>query len=114
MRCIPTLYEVGRRYLLNTLHMHGNDRRLAAKPLACSDSAKAAASEETKFAGPVSLARDDGCGEVNGAVPGTELSEHETASVNVIEELISLVEAIGERVQRGDVASQTTPREQKI
>lgn len=111
---IPTLLEVGRRHILNALHLRGNNRSLTAKVLGLSGRGlgiKPPQREEAGFAAPVSLAGDEGS-KVNAA--GQDLAVHETATVNVIEELISLVEAIGERRRPGDDdAGQLNRRKEK-
>lgn len=107
MRRIPTLLEVERRHILHTLHSCGNNRTLTAKVLGVSARSltiKLHRYEKAGFTIPVPLARNEVRGEVNvgGVTQGRKLPEHETAATDVIEELISVVEAITERAQPGD------------
>lgn len=64
----------------------------------------------------VPLARNEVYSEINmgGPTQGQELAELEAATINVIEELISLVEAIRERAQLRDAdRGQPTRRKEK-
>ena len=119
MRRIPTLLEIERTHILNTLHLCGNNRTLAAKVLGLSVRAlriKLHQYEKAGFAIPVPLARDEVCGEVNvgGPIQGREIPEHEAASINVIEELIAVADAITERARPGDAnGAHITRRKEK-
>lgn len=99
MRRIPTLLEVERGHVLNTLHLCGNNRTLTAKMLGLSARdlrKKLHQYQKAGFAIAVPPACNEVCGEVSthGALKGRELPENEIATINVIEELISVVEAI--------------------
>lgn len=119
MRRIPTLLEVERTHILSTLHLCGNNRTLAAKVLGLSVRGlriKLHRYEKAGFAIPVPIARNEVRGEVNlgGPIQKREIPEHETASINVIEELIAVVDAITERAQPGDAnGGQMTRRKEK-
>jgi len=104
MRRIPTLLEVERRHVLNTLHLCGNNRSLTAKVLGLSlrgPRIKLQQYEKAGFAIPVPLVGKEVCGEAS-AAQGREFPEDEAATMDVIEELISVVEAIRERARPDD------------
>lgn len=119
MRRIPTLLEVERRHILNTLYLCGSNRALTAKALGVSVRSlriKLHQYEKAGFAVPAPLSRDEACGGLNmgGPTEAQQLREHEAAPVNVIEEMISLVDAIAGPGSPGDAdASQMTPRREK-
>jgi hypothetical protein len=115
MRRIPTLLEVERGHILSTLHLCGNNRTLAAKMLGLSVRdlrTKLHQYQKAGFAIAVPPACNEVCGEVNvaGAIEGRELPENEIATANVIEELISVVEAITVHAQPGGAHSRQKPR----
>ena len=120
VRRIPTLLEVERRHVLHTLHLCENNRSLTAKVLGLSVRGlriKLRQYEKVGFAIPVPHAGNEVCGDVNmvDSIQSRELPEDEAATINVIEELISVVEAIGERAPPDDAGGgQTTRRKQKI
>lgn len=73
--------------------------------------------EKVGFAIPVPSAGNEVCGDVNmvDAIHSRELPEDEAATINVIEKLMSVVEAIGERALPDDAGGdETTRRKQKI
>lgn len=121
MRRIPTLLEVERTHILNTLRLCGNDRALTAKVLGLSARSlriKLHQYEKVGFAIPVPLTGDEvGGGEFNVADPiqSRERPADEAATINVIEELISVVDAIRERAGPDDAGGgQAARRKQKI
>lgn len=103
MRRIPTLLEIERRYILNTLHLCGNNRTRAAKALGLSVRGlriKLHQYAQAGFAIPVPLARKQVCGDINGFGPAKDEQTKQMRELSeVIDELIAVVEAIGERVQ---------------
>lgn len=119
MRRTPTLLEVERRYVLNTLHLCGDNRSLAAKVLGLLARAlkiKLHQYEEAGFAMPAPLARNDVSGEVDArdSIEGGELPDDEAAMIDVIEELISVVEAMTESARLDDAnGGRRTPRKEK-
>ena len=115
MRRIPTLLEVERTHILNTLHLCGNNRTLTAKMLGLSVRAlrmKLRQYQKAGFAIAVPPAGNEVCGEANvaDALEGRELPENEIATINVIEELISVVEAITVHAQPSGPHGRQKPR----
>jgi len=103
MRRIPTLLEVERRHILNTLQVCGNNRTATAKALGLSVRGlrtKLHRYQQAGFAIPAPLAGNEVRGDINGRGPTKDgqLKQMREPS-EVIEELISVVEAISERVQ---------------
>ncbi|HZR62054.1 MAG TPA: helix-turn-helix domain-containing protein [Xanthobacteraceae bacterium] len=118
MRRIPTLLEVERSHVLNTLHLCGNNRTLTAKMLGLSVRGlrmKLHQYQKAGFATAVAPACNEICGEVNagGALEGRALPENEIATLNVIEELISVVEAIRVHAQPSAAQGRQRPRRKK-
>lgn len=119
MRRIPTLLEVERTHILNTLHVCGDNQTLAAKMLGLSVRSLRTKLHQYQKAGfeiPAPRARNEVSVEINvdRRIHGHERSAHETAAINVIEELISVVEAITERAEPGHAdGDQMTRRKEK-
>jgi hypothetical protein len=119
VRRIPTLLEVERRHVLHTLHLCENNRSLTAKVLGLSIrrlGIKLHQYEKAGFEIPVSLPGNEVRGDVNVVDPTQcrEFPEDEAATINVIEELISVVEAIRERAQPDDACGgQMTRRKEE-
>ena len=122
MRRIPTLLEVERRHILNTLYLCGNNRTRTAKVLGLSVRGlrmKLHHYQEAGFAIPAPLTRNEICNEIydNGQANeglrkatqsiGTdvhlngvrELPAYEAVAIDLIGQLISMVEAMTQPAQ---------------
>jgi hypothetical protein len=116
---IPTLHEVERRHILNTLHLCGNNRTLTARVLGMSVRGlriKLHQYERAGFAIAVPSAGNEICGEldIGGPTQRRDSPEHEAVTINVVEELMSVVDAITERARPDDAkCGEMTRRKEK-